>query len=132
MMNGIASEIQSQYKKRVNEYETIKEIAGMLTDAIVSANVSDVAESPKQLIEKIDKDIDEFTKRYKRFRTDKEEILMKAIESQSRSSTDKSKFWNRKVYCIHRFKTEVFGKRSHNDRGKSMEKAIDKIYQHGI
>ena len=65
--------MELRLKKRVNEYETIEKIAGMLTDAIVSA--SDVAESPEQMIEKIDKDIDEFTKRYKRFRTDKEEIL---------------------------------------------------------
>ena len=34
-MNEIASEIQRQYNKLVTEHETVEEIAGMLTDAIV-------------------------------------------------------------------------------------------------
>ena len=62
-MNAIASEIQRQYKKLVKEYEGMKEITEMLTDAIVSADIEDVVESQAQQIEKIEKYADKFSEK---------------------------------------------------------------------
>ena len=109
----------------------------MLTDAIVLANVSDVAESPEQQIENIDKDIYKFTERYKKFRTYNEEILMRAIERD----TDKV---SQEVVQINQssgikgssaftdLKLKFLEKNNHNDRGESMDKAIDKLYKYGV
>ena len=48
----------------------------MLTDVIATANLKDVAESAEEQIKKIGIDMDEFTRRYKQLRTEKEDILM--------------------------------------------------------
>ena len=42
--------------------------------------IDDVAESQEQQIEKIEKDKDKFSEGYKKYRTEKEEILMRAVE----------------------------------------------------
>ena len=51
-MNVIALEIQDQYEKLMKELNRVKDIAPMLTDALVTANLKDVAESAEQQIEK--------------------------------------------------------------------------------
>ena len=43
------------------------------------ANLKDVAETSEQQIEKISKDVEDFTKRYKTMRKEKNDILMRAM-----------------------------------------------------
>ena len=67
----------------------MEEITLMLTDAIIVADTDEVVELQEQRIAKLEKDKEYFSDRYKKFRTNKEEILMRAVERDTEKVSQK-------------------------------------------